>query len=58
MEMINFKTEKKKLLIKKRQESYKYAKICYICEEKFKNRFVKDKKYGKVIDHCHYAREY
>ena len=40
------------------QESYENSKICYICKEKFKNRYVKDKKYCKVRDHCHYTGEY
>ena len=31
MEIINFKKKKMKLLTNKRQESYKNAKICYIC---------------------------
>ena len=26
-----------KLLTKEQQESYEYAKICYICKEKFEN---------------------
>ena len=30
-------------LLTKEQQSYENAKICYICEEKFKNRFLKDK---------------
>ena len=40
------------------QESYQNAKICYICKEKFENKYLKDKKYRKVNDHCHYAGEY
>ena len=38
------------LLTKKQQESYENAKICYICKEKFENKYVKDKKYCKVRD--------
>ena len=30
-------------------------KICYICKEKFENKHLKDKKYRKVRDHCHYT---
>ena len=41
-----------KLLTKEQQESYENAKICYICKEKFEN------KYRKVRDHCHYTEEY
>ena len=40
-----------KLLPKDQQESYKNAKICYICKEKFENKYLKDKKYRKVRDH-------
>ena len=58
MEIISFKKKKMKLLTKKQQESYENAKICYICKEKFQNKCLKDKKYGKVRDHCHYAGEY
>ena len=32
-------------------------KICYICIEKFRNKYVKDKKCCKVRDHCHYREE-
>ena len=37
-----------KLLTKEQQESYENAKICYICKEKFENRYMKDKKYLKL----------
>ena len=47
-----------KLLTKEQQESYENAKIYYICKERFENKYVKDKKYCKVRDHCHYAGEY
>ena len=33
-------------------------KISYICQEKFENEYVKDKRYCKVRDNCHYAGEY
>ena len=45
MKIINFKKKKMKLLTKEQQESYKNAKICYICKEQFRNKYVKDKKY-------------
>ena len=54
MKIINFK----KLLTKEQQESYENSKICYICKEKFENKYLKDKKYCKVRDHCHYTVEY
>ena len=47
-----------KSLIKEQQESYENAKICYIGKGKFENKHVKDKKYRKVRDHCHYTGEY
>ena len=58
MKIINFKKNKIKLLTKEQQESYENAKICYICKEKFENKYVKDKKYCKVRNHCHYTVEY
>ena len=47
-----------KLLTKEKQESYENAKICYICKGKFDNKYLKDKNYCKVRDHCHYTGEY
>ena len=29
-----------------------------ICKERNENKYVKDKLYGKVRDHCHYTGEY
>ena len=58
MEIINFKKKKMKLLTKEQQESYENAKMCYICKVKFANKHLKDKKYCKVRDHCHYTGEY
>ena len=55
---INFKKKKLKLLNKEQQKSYENAKICYICKEKFQNKYVKDKKYRKVRDHCLHIGEY
>ena len=45
MNIINFKKKKMKLLTKEQQESNQNAKICYICKEKFENKYVKNKKY-------------
>ena len=39
-------------------KSYENGKIWYICKEKLENNYLKDKKYCKVRDHCHYAGEY
>ena len=33
------------------------VKICYICKEKFKDKYAQDKKYCKITDHCHYVGE-
>ena len=45
-------------MTKEQQESYENAQIYYICEAKFENKYLKDKKYCKVRDHCHYTGEY
>ena len=58
MKIINFKKKKNKLLIKEQQKSYKNAKICYICKEKFEKRYLKYKSYHNVRDHCHCTEEY
>ena len=47
-----------KLLTKEQEESHENGKICYICKEKFENKYLKDKKYCKVRDHSHYTGEY
>ena len=57
LKIINFKKKKIRLLTKEQQESYENAKICYICKEIFENKYLKDKKYGKVRDHSHYSGE-
>ena len=49
---------KRKLLTKEHQKSYENAKICYICQKKIENKYLKDKKYCKVKDHCHYTIGY
>ena len=47
-----------KLLKKGHQELYENVKICYICNKKFENKYLEDKKYHKVTDNCHYTGEY
>ena len=47
-----------KLLTNEQQEPYEIAILCYICKEKFENKYPEGKNYGKVGDHCHYAGEY
>ena len=46
-----------KLLTKEQQESNENAEVCHICEETFKNKYLEDKKYRKVRDHCHYTEK-
>ena len=57
MRIIHFKNKNIKLLTKEQQESYENVKICYICNYKFGNIYLNDKKYCKVRDHCHYTGE-
>ena len=57
MKIINFENKNMKLLKREQKELYKNAKICYICKEKFENKYMKDKKYCKVRDYCHYTGE-
>ena len=52
------KRKKGKLVTNKQQELDQNGKICYICKEKFEDKYVKDEKYCGVRDHCHYAGEY
>ena len=58
MKIVNFEKKKIKLLIKEKHESYETLKICFVCKEKFENKYLKDKSCHKVIDHCHYTGEY
>ena len=51
MKIIIFKMKKMDFLTKEKQESYENANICYICKEKFENKYLKDKKHRKVRDH-------
>ena len=46
------------MLANEQHESHENAKICYICKERFKDKYARDKKYCKVRDHCHYTGEY
>ena len=47
--------KKMKLLTKEQQQSHEKAKICCICKEKFETKCVKDNKYCKDSDNCHYT---
>ena len=44
MKIIVIFLKKWKLLTKEQKESYENAKICFICKEKFENKFLKDKR--------------
>ena len=46
-----------RLLTKEQKESYENAKICYIFQEKLENKYLADKNYHKVRDHCYYTGE-
>ena len=58
MKIIDFEKKKMKLLPKEQQEPCEHSKICDICKEKFENKYLKDKEYGKVRDHFQYAGVY
>ena len=45
MQIINFEKKKMKSLRNKQQKSYENAKVCDICEEKFKDKYAKGEKY-------------
>ena len=45
-------------LTKEQHESYENTKDCYICKEKFENKYLKDQKYFEIRNHCHYTQEY
>ena len=40
------------------QKSYEKAKICYICRKKYEDKYIDNKKYCRVRDHCHYKDKY
>ena len=58
MKIIKFKKKKMRSLTKEQQESYENEKIRYICKEKFENKYLKNRKYRKVRNHCHYTGEH
>ena len=58
MKKINFRNKKMKLLTKEQQESYENATICFICKDKFENKYLRYKKYPKVRDNFRYTGEY
>ena len=54
--MIRFYDSLREHSINKR--AYENAIICYIYKEKFRNKYLEDKKYREVRDHCHYTGQY
>ena len=38
-------------------QSHENAQICHSCK-KNENKYLEDKKYSKVRNHCHYTGEY
>ena len=59
MKINNFNMKKNEVINKRAAESWmQNPEICHICQEKFQKEHVKDKKYYKVRDHCHYTGEY
>ena len=43
MKIIHFENKKMKLLTKEQEESYENARICYVYQEKFENKYLKEK---------------
>ena len=58
MKIIDFKKKKMIPLTNEQQESYEKAKICQICREKYEDKYIDNKKYYIVRDHCHYKDKY
>ena len=58
MKIINVKNKKNEIINKRTAGIIWKCKICYICKEKFENKYLKDKKYCKVRDNCYYSGEY
>ena len=42
MKIINSEKKKMKLLTKQEQKSYENEKICYVCKQKFENKYLED----------------
>ena len=57
MEIISFFKKKMKLITNEMQNSYQNS-MKNFCKEKLENKYVKDKKFRKIRDHCHYTGEY
>ena len=58
IKIINFTNEKNEIINKWIAGIIWKCKNMLICKTKFKNKYVKHKKYCKLRDHCHYTGEY
>ena len=58
MKIVSFKQKKVKLLTNQQQKSNENVKNYYVCKEKIKNKYVKDKNYLRLRYNCHYTEEY
>ena len=54
---INYEKKEMIPLTKKEEKKHNKQEICYICKKGFSTD-DSDKKYHKVIDHCHYTGKY
>ena len=54
----NFKKKKMNFFKKEQQEQHENAETCYICKEKFENKYLKDKKDCKFGHHCQFTGEH
>ena len=49
MKIINFKQKKKMKLLTKRAAGINHMTICFICKEKFENKYFRDKKSEIIV---------
>ena len=56
--MISFRNSLKISLLKIPDAHTTSKRICYVYKEKLQDKYIKDKKYHKVRDLCHYTSEY
>ena len=56
-EIINYEKKKMIPLTKEGKKMHNEKNVCYICKKRFSTD-DKNKKYHKVIDHCHYTGKY
>ena len=58
MKIINFKIKKQSYKQISSKNHLKMQKSVIFVKKDFQNKYLEDKKYGKVGDHCHYTGEY